>query len=112
MYTGDFYDVHIWDECLKEPDVLIMECNWFNEPLEQPTTSRHMSFQWAQSFIQKWRPKRVVLVHMSHEDFTKKPKGPLLPSPPVNHGAWQQAVQQFAGGAQVDVAYDGLVVTV
>lgn len=117
VYTGDFYDVPIWDERLKGPDLLIMECNWFNEPMKQPKTSWHMSFQRAVSFIQSWDPKRVVLVHISHEDFTRAPLNPLRRPGPRNHAEWQTFVDQFKqqvglGGITIEVAYDGMVLTI
>ncbi len=108
VYTGDFYDVPIRDERLKHPDLLIIECNWFNEPEVQPVTSWHMSFQRARSFIQEWEPKRALLVHISHEDFTRTPKAPLLRSPPKSHDEWRQAVRQFSRGVDIEVAYDGM----
>jgi len=117
VYTGDFYDVPIRDERLKEPDLLIMECNWYNEPRTQPKTSWHMSFQRALSFIQSWSPKRVVLVHISHEDFTRTPLNTPIGTIPKNHAEWQLSVnrkrnQVGLGGLPIEVSYDGMVVTI
>ena len=112
VYTGDFYDIPIRDERLKRPDLLIIESNWFNEPSDQPATSWHMSFQRSVAFIQEWRPNKVVLVHMSHEDFTRNPRAPLLSPPPKNHDEWQQAVNQFSQGVNIEVAYDGMSLSV
>jgi len=112
VYTGDFYDVPIRDDCLKSPDLLIIESNWFNEPSDQPATSWHMSFQRSMAFIQEWQPSKVVLVHMSHEDFTRNPRAPLISPPPKSHDEWQRAIDQLSQGFDIEVAYDGMSLSV
>ena len=67
VYTSDFIDVETDSSILHDPDVLIIQSHWLNEPVENRPS--HMSLQRALDFIKKWRPsKRMFLVHISGGD--------------------------------------------
>lgn len=111
VYTGDLVDVPTPDSRLSGADVLVMECNWFNEPAAMPT-SPHMSFQRAIDFIEQWRPKQVFLVHMSHEDQFRPLENALVaPTELVTHADWRKQVKTIAANHNlppITVAYDQL----
>jgi phosphoribosyl 1,2-cyclic phosphate phosphodiesterase len=114
VYSGDLYDVPCPDGRLLRPDLLVLECNWFNEPAEMPPSSWHMSFQRGIRFIRALEPAQVVLVHMSHEDHIKPPRRLLGPAP-VSHADWQGAVDAIVsrmGLPSVLVGHDGLEVAI
>lgn len=75
VYTSDFAALMQEPEVLQEPDVLIIQSHWFNEPaFNRP---HHMSFQRAVAFIRRWKPKRAsYLVHIS--------AGEQVPGDPYN----------------------------
>ncbi|MEW5725515.1 MAG: MBL fold metallo-hydrolase [Thermodesulfobacteriota bacterium] len=128
VYTSDFKDVPEPTADLCEPDVLVAQSHWFNEPdFNRPA---HMSLQRLTGFIRAWRPREhVYLVHLSDADllpgeegrFMKKrpPLSPLIdpetrrPFPtPSCQREWQAAAEAVfkAHGiaTPVTVARDGL----
>lgn len=67
VYTSDFMSVEIEPESINNPDVLIIQSHWLNEPVENRPC--HMSLQRALDFIKKWNPrKQIFLVHISGGD--------------------------------------------
>jgi len=67
VYTSDFSRLEAEPSLLMEPDVLIIQSHWLNEPREN--RPNHMSFQRAMDYIRKWRPRRgTFLVHLSDAD--------------------------------------------
>ncbi len=67
VYTSDFVDVRDEGSLLGEPDFLIVQSHFFNEPMVN--RPGHMSFQRSLEFIQRWRPKSATfLVHISDAD--------------------------------------------
>ena len=67
VYTSDFMRLDDEPEMLNEPDVLIIQSHWLNEP--EVNRPHHMSFQHAKEYIRKWKPKRsTYLVHISDGD--------------------------------------------
>lgn len=129
VYTSDFIRIDEEPAFLSEPDVLIMQSHWLNEPVTN--RPHHMSFQRAMEYIERWNPRRgTYLVHISDGDqvpgdscnhFLKKysPASPLAPpnsaSPyPVPRclSEWQEVIDTICGDYSVPgpviVAYDGL----
>lgn len=67
VYTSDFMHLETEPDCLLEPDLLIIQVHWLNEPIEN--RPYHMSFQNALSYIKRWRPRTATyLVHISDAD--------------------------------------------
>ncbi len=133
VYTSDFKDIPDMPEELVEPDYLIIQSFWLNEPVENRPS--HMSFQRALSFIETIRPRKgVFLVHMGDADRipgdpandTKKKYEPLDPLKsllngeaypiPMNQEQWQEIVNRVVADRNlpysVTVAYDGLTVSI
>jgi len=133
VYTSDFRDVPDHLSLLEEPDVLVAQAHWFNEPtVNRPS---HMSFQRLLAFLERWRPREhVYLVHLSDGDlipgesaaaYLKKspPRNPmrhpvthvLFPVPRC-HSEWQARVNEAARAHNINVpitvGYDGLTVAV
>jgi phosphoribosyl 1,2-cyclic phosphate phosphodiesterase len=131
VYTSDFMRLDEEPACLEEPDVLIIQSHWLNEP--EVNRPHHMSFQKAMDYIRRWRPKRsTFLVHISDADqipgdscnnFLKKcsPANRLAhpasgePYPvPRCHQEWQNVVDRICKDyglpGPVIVARDGLKV--
>ncbi len=129
VYTSDFVRIDHEPDILQEPDVLIIQAHWLNEPtLNRPN---HMSFQNALDYIARWKPKKAtLLVHMSdgepvpgdpHNSALKKlaPEAPLTdahgkPYPvPRCHDEWQTVVEdirkQHGLPCPITVARDGMV---
>ncbi len=130
VYTSDFMDIPLMPREILEPDYLIIQSFWLNEPLEN--RPHHMSFQRALDYIQRFSPsKNTFLVHMGDADMvegdpanvmTKKyiPKDPLknpvnnTPYPvPLDHDQWQELVDRILKDHGIDhrvtVAYDNLI---
>ncbi len=64
IYTSDFFDVPKLGGRLMEPDFLILQSHWLNEPLVNRAHS--LSLERGVDFIQAWKPKsRIFLVHIS-----------------------------------------------
>jgi len=129
VYTSDFIDVTGQEALLSEPDVLITQSHFFQEP----TVNRpgHMSFQRVVEFIRRWRPKSgVFLVHISDADAMPgdkandslkkfRPADPIL-NPmtgfpyevPTCQSEWQergdQIVTDWGLPCKITVAHDGL----
>jgi phosphoribosyl 1,2-cyclic phosphate phosphodiesterase len=129
VYTSDFSRLEDEPRILMEPDVLIIQSHWLNEPREN--RPNHMSFQRAMDYIRKWRPRReTYLVHLSDADqvpgdpgntFLKKVK-PLAPLEepgsglrypiPTCRAEWQHVIDKICRDHDVPgpvvAAYDGL----
>ncbi len=133
LYTSDLVHVEDGGRLLREPQALIIQTNWLNEP--QVNRPSHLSLQRALAMIRAWQPrKRVFLVHISDADpipgdpanvyLKKVPAADPLRDPrtrepypiPTCQEDWQRvAVQVFADqGIQVpvQVAWDGLTVEI
>ncbi|MEJ2725571.1 MAG: MBL fold metallo-hydrolase [Deltaproteobacteria bacterium] len=131
-YTSDFKDLPHFPGELLQPDYLVIQSFWLNEPVNNRPS--HMSFQRAMGVIERVGPKRrTFLVHMGDADaipgdpanvMTKKyePLDPLRslsdgkPYPiPLCHLQWQQTVDQILWERKipfkVTVAHDGLEVS-
>ncbi len=129
IYTSDFSRLESEPPILMEPDLLIMQSHWFNEPREN--RPNHMSFQRAIEYIRKWKPRRgTYLVHISDADqvpgdpcntFLKKsaPLDPLeepdsgLPyAIPTCQAEWQDVIDKICRDHEVPgpvvVPYDGM----
>lgn len=129
VYTSDFSRLDEEPDFLSEPDVLITQSHWLNEPAEN--RPNQLSFQRAIDYIKRWKPRRATyLVHISsgdrvpddpHNDALKK-RAPLSPicepatgSPypiPKCQSEWQGVVDRisrdFGIPGPVIVAEDGL----
>ncbi len=131
VYTSDLIRVEHEIPELSEPDILVIQSHWLNEPREN--RPNHMSFQRAMDYIKKWRPKIAsYLVHISDADQVlgdpcnnslKKltPLSPLSdpstaePYPiPTCQEEWQTAVDRICLDYDVPghvlVAYDGMMI--
>ncbi len=129
LYTSDFFCMEEEPEWLLEPDVLVIQSHWLNEP--EVNRPHLMSFQRAIDYIKRWRPKQVTcLVHISDAEqvpgdpcnrFLKKvaASSPLrdpatgLPYPiPLCGRQWQEVIDRICRDyevpAPVIVAWDGL----
>lgn len=129
IYTSDFSRLEGEPRILVEPDVLIIQSHWLNEPLEN--RPNHMSFQRAMNYIREWRPRReTCLVHLSDADqvpgdpcnaFLKKVK-PLAPLEepgsglrypiPTCQAEWEHVIDKICRDHDVPgpviAAYDGM----
>ncbi len=133
VYTSDLIRVEQEILLLQEPDVLIIQAHWLNQPREN--RPNHMSFQRAMDYIRRWQPRLATyLVHISAGDrveddpcnnFLKKlePLSPLaapsshVPYPvPKCQEEWQDVVETICRDYQIPgpvrVAYDGLRITI
>jgi phosphoribosyl 1,2-cyclic phosphate phosphodiesterase len=129
VYTSDFSKLEDEPPMLMQPDLLIIQSHWLNEPREN--RANLMSFQRAMDYIRRWRPRRnTCLVHFSDADrvdgdpcnnFLKKlePLSPLtepgsdLRYPiPTCQSEWQEVIDRICRDHHVPgsvvVAYDGL----
>jgi phosphoribosyl 1,2-cyclic phosphate phosphodiesterase len=129
VYTSDFSRLEDEPPILMEPDLLIIQSHWLNEPREN--RPNHMSFQRAIDYIRKWNPRRgTYLVHISDSDqvpgdpcnnFLKK-TAPLAPLEDPNSGLpysipkcqaeWEDVVGKICKDHEVPgpviVPYDGM----
>jgi phosphoribosyl 1,2-cyclic phosphate phosphodiesterase len=133
VYTSDFVRIDEELPVLLEPDVLIIQSHWLNEPVEN--RPHHLSFQRAIDYIRRWKPKKATyLVHISDGDqvpgdqcnaFLKKyvPLSPLAEPTSGKHypiprcqAEWQHVVERickdFGVPGPVLVAHDGMRATV
>jgi phosphoribosyl 1,2-cyclic phosphate phosphodiesterase len=132
VYTSDFMRLEEEPELLMEPDVLIIQSHWLNEP--EVNRPHHMSFQNAIAYIKRWKPRRsTYLVHISDGDqipgdscnnFLKKCAPLSRLSEPISGVAypvprclseWQEVVERICKDYNVPgpviVTRDGLCVT-
>jgi phosphoribosyl 1,2-cyclic phosphate phosphodiesterase len=128
VYTSDFVRIDEEPSILLEPDVLVIQSHWLNEPVKN--RPHHMSFQNAIDYIKRWRPKRATfLVHISGGDQTPgdstnntlKKVEPLSPLREPDSGnsypvprcqsEWQEVIDRirrdYSIPGPVIVAYDG-----
>jgi phosphoribosyl 1,2-cyclic phosphate phosphodiesterase len=133
VYTSDFMDLREIPREIVEPDYLIIQSFWLNEPVNN--RPRHMSFQRAIDFIKLFKPgKETYLVHIGDADAVPgdpanknlkkyEPKDPLRrpsggePYPiPLNHEQWQHTVDQIVSDMampyNVTVGHDDLRVSI
>ena len=133
VYTSDFVGLPEVPLDLLQPDYLVIQSFWLNEPVRN--RPNHMSFQRAIDFIDRLKPKKeTFLVHMGDTDMvagdpansmSKKyePKDPLRPPlggdpypTPLNQTQWQKTVDQIMSDRglpyKVIVAYDDLHVQI
>ncbi len=129
VYTSDFSRLEDEPPILMNPDLLVIQSHWLNEPREN--RPNHMSFQRAIEYIRKWKPRRgTYLVHISDADqvpgdpcnnFLKKsaPLAPLeepgtgLSYPiPTCQAEWQDVIERICVDHDVPgpvvVPYDGM----
>jgi phosphoribosyl 1,2-cyclic phosphate phosphodiesterase len=129
LYTSDFMDLPDVPLELIQPDYLVIQSFWLNEP--RHNRPHHMSFQRAIPFIERLQPKReTFLVHIGDADMVEsdtanntvkkyEPKEPLTPLSgggpypiPLNQEQWQETVSEIMSDRglpyEVTVAYDGL----
>ena len=133
VYTSDLLHLEEQGEILRQPDVLIIQSHWLNEPeFNRPSL---LSLQRALPMIRAWEPRgKVFLVHISDadqvpgdpaNDYLKKvsPASPLkdpqtsLPyAVPTCQAEWQEVAERAFRDSginiPVQVAYDGLVVEI
>lgn len=133
VYTSDFFELPEIPQCVLNPDLLILNCYWLNEPLKN--RANQLSFQRALGFIDLMKPKKEVFItHIGDTDMvpddpantmSKKllPADPLR-SPqtgkpydiPLNQEEWQATVNRIVSDRglphKVTVAYDGMKVKV
>lgn len=128
VYTSDFMLLDEEPGILLEPDVLVIQSHWLNEPVKN--RPYHMSFQKAMEYIRRWRPKEATfLVHISGGDQvpgdasnnTVKKAAPLSPLGQPGSGTpypipgcqkeWQDVINRicldYGIPGPVMVAYDG-----
>ncbi len=130
VYTSDFMDLPSLRPALINPDYLIIQSFWLNEPVNN--RPHHMSFQRAMDYINRINPTReVFLVHMGDGDMVPgdptntmlkkvEARDPLkngrgVPYPiPLNQAQWQQTVARIASDRglpyKITVAFDDLTV--
>jgi phosphoribosyl 1,2-cyclic phosphate phosphodiesterase len=129
VYTSDFMRLDEEPNFVGEPDVLIIQSHWLNEPVNNRPF--HMSFQCAMDYIRRWKPKQAVyLVHISAGDCVPgdpandalhklEPTAPLanpatgIPYPiPRCQAEWQAVVDMisvdFGLPQPIFVAHDGM----
>ncbi|MDD4353885.1 MAG: MBL fold metallo-hydrolase, partial [Candidatus Nanoarchaeia archaeon] len=91
VYTSDFSSINDESKITeKKIDTLIIEANWFNEPLTNKPG--HMSFQKAMDYIKKWNPENVYFIHFSDE--TPEPINPLPYEIPKNYNEWDKTARK------------------
>ncbi|MFH0821524.1 MAG: MBL fold metallo-hydrolase, partial [Pseudomonadota bacterium] len=131
VYTSDFMRLEDEPNLVHDPDVLVMQSHWLNEPGNN--RPYHMSFQRAVEYIKRWKPRTATyLVHISDgEPVPGDPENgamkklaaeaPLLnpktqePYPvPRCHDEWQDVVNAVAEDLEIPgpiiVARDGMTV--
>jgi phosphoribosyl 1,2-cyclic phosphate phosphodiesterase len=130
VYTSDFMDLPSLRPALINPDYLIIQSFWLNEPVSN--RPHHMSFQRAIDYIKRINPTReVFLVHMGDGDMVPgdlantmlkkvEARDPLrdgrgAPYPiPLNQAQWQQTVVKIGSDRglpyKIAVAFDDLTV--
>ncbi len=133
VYTSDLLHIEAQEDLLRQPDVLVIQSHWLNEPeFNRPSL---LSLQRALPMIRAWEPRqKVFLVHISDadpvvgdpaNDSLKKvlPLDPLKdprsgnPYPiPTCQVEWQgvaeRVLDDYSINVPVKVAYDGLSVEI
>ena len=133
VYTSDLLYLVNQEDLVRQPEVLIIQAHWLNEPeINRPSL---LSLQRALPMVRDWQPKeKVFLVHISDadyvpgdpaNDFLKKipPANPLkdprtgTPYPvPQCQAEWQEVAERSFRDNDIDVpvqvAYDGLAVEI
>ncbi len=88
VYTSDFEDIPEIPPHALNPDILIIQTFWLNEPVHNRPS--HMSLQRALLFIERFSPKAVYITHIGEADMAEgdpwnsslkkyAPKDPLRP---------------------------------
>ena len=69
VYTSDFFDLPKEEPRVKDPDILILQCHWLNEPvINRP---HQLSLERGIEFVKLWKPRRTVyLVHLEAWNWT------------------------------------------
>lgn len=129
VYTSDFSEIPEPPSELFNPDYLVIQTFWLNEPVNN--RPNHMSFQRAIDFIELLKPgKETFLVHIGDADMVpgdpandilkkSEPKSPLRPPSggdpypiPLNQEQWQKTVDRVISDRnlpyKVTVAHDDL----
>lgn len=132
-YTSDFSEIPDPPKVLFNPEYLVIQAFWLNEPMENRPS--HMSFQRGLDFIELLKPGReTFLVHMGDADMVAgdpantalkkyEPKSPLRPPSggepypvPLNQAQWQETVDRIISDRnlpyKVTVSHDDLMVRV
>jgi len=132
LYTSDFKDLPQDPPLDGALHCLVIQSHWLHEP--EVNRPKHMSFQRALGFVERWRPQQVYLVHLSEEyavegdphprglkgtpskDPLRDPRtGSSYPNP-LCHQDWQDVVTRIAQDLAIPqrpvVAHDGLTVRV
>lgn len=133
VYTSDLLHIEAQEDLLRQPDVLIIQSHWLNEPeFNRPSL---LSLQRALPMIRAWEPRqKVFLVHISDADpvagdsanESLKKVGPADPMRDPRSGnpypiptcqiEWQTVAERvfddYGINVPVQVAYDGLSVEI
>ena len=129
-YTSDFERVNHGEHLLENADTLVLQTNWLNEP--EFNRPHHMSFQRALDYLERWRPRKTFLIHISDQDWIEgdpsnrylKKQRPLDPLRSPRTGApypiptcqeeWSATVQKIVEERNlplnIEAAFDGLTV--
>lgn len=131
IYTSDFLYIPEFHQEMYEPDYLIIQSFWLNEP--EVNRANHMSFQNALDYIKRFSPKKeTFLIHIGDADMVPgdsanvnakkyKPKSPIrLPNSnkpypiPLNHSQWQETIdriiEDYRLGFKITVSKDDMEV--
>jgi len=133
VYTSDFVDLPETPPWIFNPDLLILNCYWLNEPIKN--RANQLSFQRALGFIKLLKPIReTYITHIGDTDMvpddpanrmSKKfepadpMRSPLTGEPydiPLNQQEWQDTVDRIISDRRlpykVTVARDGMKVRI
>lgn len=132
VYTSDFFDLPKEEPRVKDPDILILQSHWLNEPVVN--RPHNMSLERGIEWIKIWKPRKAVyLVHLSEaypidgdpaNDTLKKvaarkpmrdPQTGLSYALPSCQAEWQEVAGRIFDneglGVPVIVPWDGLKIT-
>ena len=132
VYTSDFFDLPKEEPRLKDPEILILQSHWLNEPVVN--RPHNMSLERGIEWVKLWKPRKAVyLVHLSEaypmdgdpaNDALKKvaARKPMrdpqsgLPYPlPACQEEWQEVAGRIFKNQGLDVPvivpWDGLKIT-
>jgi phosphoribosyl 1,2-cyclic phosphate phosphodiesterase len=132
VYTSDFFDLPKEEPRVKDPDILILQSHWLNEPVVN--RPHNMSLERGIELVKIWKPRKAVyLVHLSEaypidgdpaNDTMKKvaARKPMrdpqtgLPYPlPSCQAEWQEVAGRVFRNEGLDVPvivpWDGLKIT-